>query len=43
MGYMGKYVIKRLILMLFTFFCIVTMCFMLVRALPRELPQGTAS
>ena len=43
MGYMGKYVIKRLILMLFTFFCIVTMCFMLVRALPRELPQGTAA
>lgn len=43
MGYMGKYVIKRLILMLLTFFCIVTMCFMLVRALPRELPQGTAA
>lgn len=35
---MTKYVIKRIVLMLFTFFVIITMCFMLVRMLPRELP-----
>lgn len=35
---MTKYVIKRIVLMLFTFFVIVTVCFMLVRMLPRELP-----
>ncbi len=35
---MTKYVIKRIILMLFTFFVIITACFMLIRMLPRELP-----
>lgn len=33
---MLKYVIKRLLLMLMTFFIIVTICFFLVRMLPRE-------
>lgn len=36
---MAKYVVKRIILMLFTMFVIVTMCFMLIRLLPREVPQ----
>ncbi len=36
---MAKYILKRLILMLFTFFVIMTMCFILIRLLPRELPQ----
>ena len=36
---MTKYVLKRLVLMLFTMFIIVTICFMLIRMLPRELPQ----
>ena len=36
---MTKYVLKRILLMFFTFFVIVTMCFMLIRMLPRELPQ----
>ena len=42
---MGKYVIKRIVLMFFTFFIISTICFMLVRLLPRELPTeiGRAS
>lgn len=35
---MGIYVVKRIVLMLFTFFIITTMCFMLIRLLPRELP-----
>ena len=35
---MLKYVLKRIILMLFTFFIIATMCFMLIRLLPWELP-----
>lgn len=35
---MGKYVAKRLLLMVFTLFVIMTICFMLVRMLPRELP-----
>lgn len=35
---MGIYILKRIILMFFTFFVISTICFMLVRALPRELP-----
>lgn len=35
---MTKYVIKRVVLMLFTLFIIVTMCFILIRILPRELP-----
>ena len=36
---MTKYVIKRIVLMLFTFFVIVSICFVLVRLLPRELPM----
>ncbi len=35
---MGKYILKRVLLMFFVLFCIVTICFMLVRMLPRELP-----
>lgn len=35
---MTKYVIKRIILMLFVFFVVTTICFMLIRLLPRELP-----
>lgn len=35
---MTKYVLKRIVLMFFTLFVIVTMCFMLIRILPRELP-----
>ena len=35
---MTKYVIKRVLLMLFVLFCIVTICFMLIRMLPRTLP-----
>lgn len=37
-GGMAKYILKRVLLMFFTFFVIITVCFMLVRALPRELP-----
>lgn len=36
---MAKYIVKRILLMLFTLFVITTICFMLVRILPRELPQ----
>ena len=36
---MAKYVIKRILLMLFVLFVITTICFMLVRILPREMPQ----
>lgn len=35
---MGIYVLKRVLLMFFTFFVISTICFMMVRALPREMP-----
>lgn len=37
---MAKYVVKRVLLMLFTFFVIVTIAFMLVRMLPQTLPDG---
>ena len=36
---MGKYVLKRVLLMLFTFFVITLMCFLLIRLLPREMPN----
>ncbi len=36
--HMVKYIIKRLVLMLFTFFVIVMISFILIRMLPRELP-----
>ena len=40
---MGKYVIKRLIFMVFTLFIITLMCFVLVRMLPpAELQIGRA-
>lgn len=35
---MGKYVLKRVVLMFFTLFIVTTICFMLIRILPRELP-----
>ena len=35
---MTKYVIKRILLMLFVLFAVTTICFMLVRMLPREMP-----
>lgn len=37
---MAKYILKRTLLMLFVLFVIVTVCFMLVRMLPRSLPEG---
>ncbi|MGL4948897.1 MAG: ABC transporter permease [Anaeroplasmataceae bacterium] len=36
---MGKYVLKRILLMVLTFFVIVTICFILIRLLPQEMPQ----
>lgn len=36
---MLKYSIKRVLLMILTLFIIVTICFMLIRLLPRELPM----
>lgn len=40
---MVKYILKRILLMLFVLFCIVTICFLLVRILPRTLPEGNAA
>lgn len=37
---MAKYVLKRILLMLFVLAVITTVCFMLVRMLPRSLPEG---
>ena len=39
---MAKYVIKRILLMLFVLFVIVTICFFLVRMLPRQEAAGNA-
>ena len=39
---MLKYVIKRLLLMVCVFFCIVTICFMLIRMLPMTMPTNLA-
>lgn len=36
---MAKYVLKRLVLMFFVLFVITTACFMLVRILPRPIPE----
>ena len=36
---MIQYIIKRVLLMIFVLFVITTICFMLIRILPRELPQ----
>ena len=38
---MLKYVFKRILLMLVALFCITTICFMLIRALPMSPPEGT--
>ena len=38
---MAKYVLKRILLMFFVLAVIVTVCFLLVRMLPRTLPDGT--
>lgn len=38
---MAKYVIKRVLLMFFTLFVIMTICFILIRMLPRDLPTDT--
>lgn len=35
---MLKYVLKRIVLMLFTFFVITTICFLLIKMLPQEVP-----
>ncbi|MCR5079328.1 MAG: ABC transporter permease [Bacilli bacterium] len=40
---MGKYVLKRLVLMLFTFWVIFTICFFLIRALPVPLISAPGS
>ena len=37
---MAKYILKRVLLMLFVLFVITTACFVLVRMLPRSLPEG---
>lgn len=34
-----RYVVKRILLMVFVFFIVTTICFLLIRLLPRELPQ----
>lgn len=39
---MFKYILKRLVLMLFVLFCIVTICFMLIRMLPMTPPEGSS-
>ncbi len=39
---MAKYVLKRVLLMCFTLFVILTICFMLIRILPRTLPTDKA-
>lgn len=36
-----KYIIKRIVLMLFVCFIIMTMCFVMIRMLPDQLPRGT--
>ncbi len=40
---MVKYILKRVGLLLLTFFVIVTICFMFIRLLPRELPSDKAT
>ena len=37
---MGKYVLKRIVLMIFTLFIIMTMCFFAIKALPFEVRAG---
>ena len=38
---MFKYILKRIGLLLLTLFVIMFMCFVLIRMLPREMPQRT--
>lgn len=38
---MWKYILKRILLMLFVCFIIMTMCFVMIRMLPDQLPRGT--
>ena len=38
-GFMGRYILKRVLLMLLVAFVIITVCFMLIRMLPMELPE----
>ena len=40
---MAKYILKRFLLMLFTLFVIVTICFMLIRLLPHEMPNDVVT
>lgn len=40
---MGKYILKRILLMLFTFFIIFTICFFIVRALPWPIISAPGS
>lgn len=40
---MIKYVFKRVLLMLVALFCITTICFMLIRALPMSPPEGSTA
>ena len=40
---MVKYILKRILLMLLALFCITTICFMLIRALPMTPPEGTTA
>ncbi len=40
---MIKYVFKRVLLMLVALFCITTICFMLIRALPMSPPEGASN
>lgn len=37
---MWKYILKRILLMLFVCFIIMTMCFVMIRMLPNQLPRG---
>lgn len=41
MKHMWKYIIKRILLMLVVCFIIMTMCFVMIRMLPDQLPRGT--
>ena len=40
---MAKYILKRILLMIFVLAVIVTTCFLLVRMLPRNQPEGNAA
>ena len=40
---MVKYIFKRILVMLLALFCITTICFMLIRALPMSPPEGASN